>query len=249
MILPLSEETALLNVDGSDDLRFDRRLDHAEPMEQLAELFSVNCLVGPYGSSTSSLVPPEARDGVVEWISSTDLTLDDGILTTPASTYGPDVPVCTPAALAGRLGVADLDWLPAPRADWRLVCDVFVLVDRAIYTVGSGFALRHKVLGDAELGMAYSARLLPFADDVDIDALVFLAATPGRVANSFGGVRAHRTAYLDSGVGLEVCRTHLGPADQWRWHTEFFDDAACRILSLDGVDAIPLAVGVKELTS
>jgi hypothetical protein len=249
MILPLSEETALLNIDGSDDLRFDRRLDHAEPMEQLAELFGVNCLVGPYGNSTSSLVPPEARAGVAEWIRSTDLTLDDGILTTPASTYEPDVPICTPAALADRLGVADLDWLPDPRADWRLVCDVFVLVDRAIYTVGNGFALRHKVLGEAELGIAYSARLLPFADDVDIDALVFLSVTPGRIATNFGGVRAHRTAYLESGIGLEVCRKNLGPIGSWQWHTEFFDDAACRILSLDGVDAIPLVVGVKELTS
>ena len=125
---------------------------------------------------------------------------------------------------------------------------MFVLVDRSIYTVGDGFALRHKVLGEAELGIAYSGRLLPFAEDVDIDALVFLAATPGRIAN-FGGVRAHRTAYVESGVGMEVCRSNLGADRGWLWHTEFFDDAACRILSLDGVDAIPLVVGVKELTS
>src|SRR4051794_30250131 len=169
MILSLSEETALLNVDGSDELRFDRRLDHAEPMEQLAELFAVNCMVGPYGSATSALVAPEARDGVTEWIRSTDLTLDDGILTPPATTYEPDVPVCTPEALAGRLGVADLGWLPAPRSSWRLVCDVFVLVDRAIYTLGDGFALRHKILGERELGIAYSARLLPFTGDTDVD--------------------------------------------------------------------------------
>lgn len=246
MILSLSEETALLNVDGSDGVRFDRRLDHAEPLEQLADLFAVNCIVGPYGGSTSSLVAPEARDGVAQWIRSTDLTLDDGILTDPASTYEPDVPVCTPAALAARLGTVDLDWLPAPRTGWRLVCDVFVLVDRAIYTVGNGFALRHKVLSETELGLAYSARLLPFAPDLDLDALVFLAVSPGRVTN-FGGVRAHRTSYLEAGVAMEVCRSHLG-GGAWQWHTEFFDDAASRILSLDGVDAIPMAVGVKEMT-
>lgn len=241
----ISEESALLNVQQTGDLGSIGRIDTDEPMADLGAVFAVNCLVSPFGNATSSLVAPDAAEGMSDWLKSTHVREEDGIVGEVAEQYSVDVAFCTLDALADRLGLGaeGLDFLPDNWTDWRVHCDIYILVDRIIYTLTDEFAARYRALTERELGLAYSQRLLPFADDEQPDAIVFMVAVPSRFG-AIGGVRSHRSTMVQAGVGLETTRRGLvSTTGTWEWHTEFFDDAVCDVLGVDGVDAFPVAVG------
>jgi len=241
----ISEESALLNVQKTGDLGNVGRIDTEEPMADLGAMFAVNCLVSPFGNVSSSLVAPAATEGISDWLRSTHVREEDGIVGEVADRYSPDVAFCTLDALAARLGAGDggFDFLPDSWTDWRVHCDIYVLVDRMVYTLTDEFAARYLALTERELGIAYSQRLLPFAEGEEPDALVFLVAVPIRMG-AIGGVRAHRSTIVQAGAGLESVRRNLtSTTGTWEWHTEFFDDAVCNVLGVDGVDSFPIAVG------
>lgn len=59
---------------------------------------------------------------------------------------------------------------------------------------------------------------------------------------ALAGLRGQRRALLAAGEAkAELAR--LATSDGWHWDTEFYDDAATRVLSVDGVERVPLVVG------
>ena len=153
--------------------------------------------------------------------------------------------LCTQDALARRLELPaqSLEILPEPWTQWRTDCEFFLLVDQSIYMIADSIALQHKALTSQEVAIAHSPRLLPFRKSKQARAFIFIVSVPAR-RSFITGVRGYRTAYLQAGVALESCRRALSDHGVWEWHEEFFDDAACRIVGVDGVEATPMAIGL-----
>ena len=249
MIIEFTEESALLNVRPNSGMSWAARMDHPDPLADVGSLLAANSHVTPMGNCCSALIAPQALQGISDWLADSRLKISDNLLFEMESCYSPDVEACTLQALAEELEIPanTFEFLPEPCKDWRLDCDFFILVDRAIYGIAESYAIRHKVLTKRELGMAYSNRLLPFHRGGTPRAMIFIISVPARRA-SLGGVRGHRYSYAQAGVALESCRRGLSLAGPWQWHEDFYDDAACEVLSLDGVEAIPMIIGVLAET-
>jgi hypothetical protein len=239
----LSEQVALLDRRPTDPA-WSSRLVADDPVATLGETFLLNGLVTPTRVGAASLVPAEALDAVADWLSGLLLTPADELVEPPPD-GGVDQPVVTLDALAARTGL-DLAALPPVHRGWRLTTEVYVLHSRSVYLVSGPLALRHKVLADDELGIAYGPRLLPFlpAGEEPTGTMVFVVGVPSRTA-ALGGLRGYRGGLLNAGMAISALAALADPGDgRWLWETEFFDDACARVLSIDGVERFAAAVGV-----
>lgn len=245
---PISEQTALYdrqtNIGDPDN-----RLTADDPLFELGNTFIVNGLVSPTTTAAARLIPREVTAGVTAWLQSSLARNDDDLYLAIDESIGEHTAVATIDALSAAAGL-ELSELPASYADWRLSVELYVVIGPAAYLLAGDLAIRSKVLSNAEVGMLFSRRALPLlASDVELMGIaVVLVAIPGRLG-AIGGLRGYRRALIDAGRGLQVLhdlsdRSARG-ADGWRWETEFLDDAVGAAMSVDGVERIPLALGLK----
>lgn len=240
----LSEQVALLDRRPTDPA-WGSRLVSDDPVPGLGETFLLNGLVTPTRVGTTGLVPTEARDAVADWLSGLLLTGADELVEPPPPEGGVDLPVVGLDGLAARTGL-ELTALPPVHRGWRLTTEVYVLHSRSVYLVSGPLAVRHKQLTEAELGIAYGRRMLPFlpAGEEPSGTMVFVVGVPGRTA-ALGGLRGYRGGLLHAGMAIAELAALAEPGDgRWLWETEFFDDACARVLSIDGVERFAAAIGI-----
>jgi hypothetical protein len=238
----LSEQVALLDRRPTDPACA-HRLVADDPVSRLGETFLVNGLVTPVRVPAAGLVPAEALDAVADWLSGLLLTEEDGLVEPPGD--GLDLPVVSLDSLARRTGI-DLAGLPSPHREWRLTTELYVLHSRSLYLLSGPIALRHKHLAGEELGIAYGRRLLPFlpSGEEPTGSMVFVVGVPGRTA-AIGGLRGYRRGILNAGMALAAVAALAAPGEgRWLWETEFYDDAAARVLGVDGVERFVAGVGI-----
>lgn len=243
----LSEQISLLGADKRVDPFWTARLDGDEPVVGLGETFIVNSSATPTRVAATSLIPQEAVDFAGSWLAGLLAGPDDDLYRDPTASSLPEAAVMPTAALGEMIDIA-LHELPPAYGDWRLSVELYVLHGRSLYLLSGELAVRSRVLAEAELGIAFGGRMLPFlADGGEEPAgpMLFLVGIPGRMA-ALGGLRGFRRGLLDAGRGLATLQALSGAgAGRWLWETEFFDDACCRVLGVDGLERIPLAVGVR----
>lgn len=244
----LYENVALLDGDARDPF-WGGRLDGESPVASLGETFILNGLVSPTALSVATLVPDEAASAAGGWLARSITQPEDELYRLPDGETALEAPVLRVSELVDRVGAA-LEGLPAPYADWRLTTEIYVLEARSLYLLAGDLAVRHKLLSETELGIVYGQRMLPFlpvGDEQCSGAMLFVVGIPSRGA-SLGGLRGYRRGLIDAGQALAALRAVAEPGDgRWWWTTEFFDDACARVLGVDGVERIPLALGAHLL--
>jgi len=246
-VSPISEETALFErrtTIGAPDTR----LAKGDPLLELGDAFIVNGLVSPTSTAAARLIPGEVVDGVTTWLNGSLARAEDDLYLKIDSSIGEDCAVATIEALSAASGL-DLTALPASYADWRLSVEIYVVVGRAAYLLAGDLAIRMKVLADSEVGMFFGRRAFPLLTNVQLTGTaVVLIGIPGRLG-AIGGLRGYRRSLVEAGRGLEVLSNlsdrAADPEVDWRWETEFLDDAVAAAISVDGVERVPLAVGLQ----
>lgn len=243
----LPEQIALLDRDESDP-SWTHRLSADDPVAQLADTFLINSQSTPVRTPVASLVPAELRGWASERLRAGVADVAALYRDMPGSGGGDSERPLLPVAHLGQVVGIALDALPAPYADWRLTTEVYFLTGRDLYQLVGEHAVRYKRLHDSELALAFSPRLLPVNIDVArlSGELAFVVAVPVRGA-ALGGLRGSRTALVAAGVALGALRAAAVEAQgrRWWWDTEFHDDAASRLLSVDGVERVVLAIGAR----
>lgn len=247
----LSEQIALLGGSAHDDPFWGGRLTGDDPVCGLGDTFIVNSMATPTRLATTSLIPQEAVEFAGAWLSGLLATADDDLYEDVTASWRPEAPVMPVEALGEMVDIALHD-LPAAYCNWRLTVELYVLHGRSLYLLAGDLAVRHKVLTESELGIAFGARMLPFlpgGGEEPSGPMVFVVGIPNRMS-ALGGLRGFRRGLVDAGRGLATLEALAGPAGgRWLWETEFFDDACCRVLGVDGLERVPLAIGVHLLAS
>lgn len=256
----LTEQVSLLER-GAHDAVWKHRLCVDEPVAQLGETFVLNCQVTPSRSYVAELVPVTVRGEIGDWLRHVSTSEDDESYRDPNESLDSDL--LSGAAVGaemdshllsferlGQICGLDLTGLPQAYEDWRLCIELYVLHGRTLYLLSNGKGVRYKVLTEPELGSALSRRLLPLLPD-DLEPagpLVFAVSVPARSA-ALGGLRGYRWGIMAGGMAFSALSLlDSGPAEsslRWLWDTEFYDDAACRVLGIDGVERIPLVIGAQ----
>lgn len=243
----LSEQISLLGADKHVDPFWTARLAGDEPVVGLGETFIVNSVATPTRVAARSLIPQEAVAFAGTWLAGLLAGPDDDLYRDPTAVGLPEAAVMPTVALGEMIDIA-LHELPPAYGDWRLSVELYVLYGRSLYLLSGELAVRSRVLAEAELGIAFGGRMLPFLADTGEEPagpMVFLVGIPGRMA-ALGGLRGFRRGLLDAGRGLATLQTLSGAGGaRWLWETEFFDDACARVLGVDGLERIPLAIGVQ----
>ena len=121
------------------------------------------------------------------------------------------------------------------------------MLGTSAYLLAGDLAIRMKRLSEREVGMFFGRRAFPLLpSDAELEGVaIVLVGVPGRLG-AIGGLRGYRRALVDAGRGLQVLALLADDNDDdWRWETEFLDDAVAAALSVDGVERVPLAVGLR----
>ena len=237
----LSEQTALVAHSSGDSTWLDRLLDD-DPLPRLGDAFQLNAMTSPTAMRYTRLVHPEARRQTGQYLR--DTLVVPGEQSLRRSPLDSDPVPLDAAGLSAGLGI-DASGLPQAYAGWRLAIELYILLGRDIYLFLDDVAMPYRRLGDSDLGRALTQRLLPFAEPLATDAMLFLVGVPNRLS-ALGGLRGHRTCYLEAGLAQAHLSALTVSGVTWSWHTEFFDDACCQVLGVDGVERAPLLVGRRE---
>jgi hypothetical protein len=244
----MPEQIALLERNPTDALWI-ARLTADDPVVDLGSTFVVNGLVTPSNTAVTSLIAPAGIAEAGRRLAAVTVKVEDGIYLTPRS-GNPAAPSFWSVPELGQAIGLNLTELPAEYEGWRFATEIYVLHGGAFYLVTGKIATRHRVLSGDEISMTFVQRLMPFLTarpDELTGVMLFLVVVPSRTA-ALGGLRGYRRALIDAGrassalAGLATDDT-IG----WAWETEFYDDAAARILGVDGVERIPTHIGYQRL--
>lgn len=244
----LAEQVDLFAREDGDPLWLNR-FTSADTVMQLGDKFVVNSIVTPRSPSATGLVAPEAINATGKWLAGTMLTLRDNLIRTgpEATTTGQNPAVLRIDEAESMLGFSLAD-LPDPYGEWRFAIECYMLLGTALYQAYDGFLLRYKVLTENECGWAFGPRLLPFLGGRRhemVGPMVFLVGCPARLG-ALGGLRGYRRTFLAAGWAARELRTAAVQGEaSWHFETEFYDDVAAAVLSVDGVERVPLIVGYQ----
>ncbi|MFY9488698.1 MAG: hypothetical protein WAP35_08400 [Solirubrobacterales bacterium] len=247
----MPEQVALFERNVKDST-WTGRLTVDDPVAELGPAFVCNGLITPTRVTVTSLLSPEAVDGAGERLAAVTLEGADGLLVSSRS-GNPSAPAYWDIEELGKTVGLDLTALPGEYLDWRFSTEVFILHGGATYLLLSDHGLRHRVLSGDDVSLTFVQRLLPFVQarpDQLTGTMVFLVTVPGRLA-ALGGLRGYRRALIETG---RACAHLAGAADAdgeivWEWDTEFYDDAAARILGVDGVERVVTHIGYQRVLS
>ena len=247
----MPEQVALFERNVKDST-WSGRLTVDDPVAELGATFVCNGLVTPTRVAVTSLLSPEAVGGAGERLAAVTLKEADGMLISRRS-GNPAAPAYWDIAELGESVGLDLASLPGEYSDWRFSTEVFVLRGGATYLLLGDHGLRHRVLSGDEVGLTFVQRLLPFMrarQDELTGTMVFLVAVPGRLA-ALGGLRGYRRAFIEAGKACaQLAASAADDGDVvWEWDTEFYDDAAGRILSVDGVERVVTHIGYQRVVT
>ncbi len=242
----MSEQTALVTKSIGDEVWLDR-LVADDPVVRLADTFLINCQVTPTALPTTQLIHPNARVSTGGWLlGSLRNPQEDALRRSPVD----DDPVPLGIADVERITCWPSDALPDAYMDWRLCVEVYLLVGKDVYLLMDEKAMPYRRLTDDELGRLWSGRTLPFVP-LDEEAgtptgvQAWLVAVPARLA-ALGGLRGARGSLIEVGRAIAgLARTEPESRVRWEWTTEFYDDAACEVLDVDGLERVPVAVGIQ----
>jgi hypothetical protein len=228
------------------------RLTVDDPVAELGPTFVCNGLVTPTRVGVTALLAPEAVDGAGARLAAVTLKEEDGILVTRRS-GNPSAPAYWDIEELGRTIGLDFSSLPGEYHSWRFSTELFVLHGGATYLLLGEHALRHRVLSADDMGLVFVQRLLPFIrarPDELTGTMVLLVSVPGRLA-ALAGLRGYRRALIETG---KACAHLAAAADTegervWEWDTEFYDDAAARLLGVDGVERVITHIGYQRIVA
>ena len=242
----MPEQISLFTREATDPVWSDR-LTTDDESGTLGPTFVLNSLLTPSPVPWTRLVAPaaiEAAGGQLAGITDHG----DTPLVVSRSTGRRDAPAAWDLADLGRVLGLDLGDLPGAYRDWRFSTELYVVTGGAVYLVQDTTAVRHRVLTDDEVELTYVRRLLPFrTDDPDrLTGVLFLCVgVPARLA-ALGGVRGYRRALLEAGRAVQWLAERSDRVS-WRWDSEFYDDVACRLLGVDGLERVVTHVGYQRI--
>jgi hypothetical protein len=245
----LSEQSSLLAETTGDPAWLDRMVEF-DPVARLGETFVLNSQVSDQEMPAARLVAGEALEAIGDWLADTlvpDVAEDSEAV---SAEIGVDGVAHLSNAAAVRLVGLDPMTLPSAYRDWRVSVEIYVLVGDVVFLLLNHQFLRYRRLTSHELGMLLSPRTAPFMDFDDriTGTVVLVSVVPQRMA-ALGGLRGFRTALMHAGratSALDHAWREAGVSSgTWRWHSEFFDDACCRVFGLDGVERVPMAIAYQ----
>lgn len=247
----MSEQTALVTRSTTDEVWVDR-LVSTDPVPRLADTFLLNCQATPTEISATRLVHPQARTATGAWLLDTLRNpVEDALRFSPVTA---DPQRVTEDDIY-RATAWPIGCLPDAYADWRLCVEIYLLMGQDLYLVLDRTAMPYRRLTEADMGKLWSSRTLPFTDLEDptkppTGIMTWLVGVPSRLA-ALGGLRGARGSLIEAGRAMAaLSSTQEGATTEWEWTTEFYDDAACVLLGIDGLERVPVAVGVqKEVNS
>lgn len=240
----LSEQSSLFAHSTGDPAWLDR-MSHWDPVARLGDTFLLNAQSTDQAAPHTRLISPEAIERVGEWLAET-LHTPFEVDATQDWAMRPALGEAETRDLLG-FGVHDL---PGPYAQWRFSTELYALVGDTAFVLMNDQFVRYRKLDQQDLGILLSGRTAPFQelDDATTGTVLVVVAVPGRLS-AFGGLRGHRRGLVAAGEAMGHLRQvwdRVGVAEQWTWEQEFFDDACCRALGLDGVERVPLALAYQR---
>ena len=244
----MPEQVALFEREPDDHV-WSGRLTTTDAVADLGATLIVNGLVTPARVATTSLIAPESLSGAGERISSVTLKSTDELLASQKS-GNPAAPAYWPIGSLGESIGIDFERLPGEYSSWRFCTELYVLKGGATYLLASDLAVRHRVLTEDEVSLTFVQRLMPFmaARPEDLTGtMVFLTSVPSRLA-ALGGLRGYRRALIECGLACAELSAAVAQNDQfeWIWETEFYDDAAMRLIGVDGVERVVTHIGYQR---
>ncbi|WP_129358340.1 MULTISPECIES: nitroreductase family protein [Micrococcaceae] len=220
------------------------RMNDWDPVARLGDTLLQNAQVTDQPVRSTRLIPAESVREIGQWLADT--------LHKPFAGSGPGGPeghgALSEDDVARILGFS-VKQFPLPYEEWRMSTEIYLVVGRICYVLMNQQFVRYRALSSDDLGQLFSQRVAPFGtfDEGTTGAILIVSSVPGRLA-AFGGLRGFRRALLEAGVAQEWLKTRLSRSNSvwWDWTTEFYDDALCSVLSLDGVERAPMCLAYQR---
>lgn len=247
----MPEQVALFERNVKDST-WSGRLTVDDPVADLGPAFVCNGLVTPTLVAVTALLAPQAVDGAGQRLAAVTIKDADGMLISRRS-GNPSAPAYWDVEELGTSIGLDFTSLPGEYLEWRFSTEVIVLHGGATYLLLGDHGLRQRVLSGDDVGLTFVQRLLPFMrarHDELTGTMIFLVTVPGRLA-ALAGLRGYRRAFIETGRACAhlAAAAHAEGEIVWEWDTEFYDDAAARILGVDGVERVITHIGYQRIVT
>lgn len=220
------------------------RMNEWDDVARLGEIFLLNSQVSDLPVRQTRLISEEAVREVGRWLAG---TLQDHFEAPPLP--GAEMSYSLSDKKATEIFGFPVGNFPPPYEEWRMSTEVYLVVGKICYLLMDGHFIRYRSLTMDEVEQLFSGRVAPFEafDETMENIALVLSSVPNRLA-SFGGLRGIRRSILEAGVAQEWLKARLDQfgTSRWTWATEFYDDALCSILSLDGLERIPMCVAFRR---